>query len=95
MVDPRGGGGGDRGLGVVGDAEAGRLDHAEVVGAVADHQRVEIVEIEGFAQFDQRGELGGAAQNRLGDFAGELAVGDLEFVGAVLLEADHRGDRDW
>jgi hypothetical protein len=60
VVDPRRGGGGDRGLGVVGDAEAGGLDHAEVVRAVADHQRVDLVEVERFAQFDQRGELGGA-----------------------------------
>ena len=49
VVDPRRGGGGDRGLGVIGDAEAGLLDHAEIVGAVADHQRVDVVEVEGFA----------------------------------------------
>ena len=49
VVDPRGGGGRYRGLGVIGDAEARLLDHAEIVGAVADHQRVDLVEIEGFA----------------------------------------------
>ena len=49
MIDPRRGRRGDRGLGVVGDAEARLLDHAEVVGAVADHQRVDVVEIEGLA----------------------------------------------
>ena len=76
VVDPRGGRGGDRGLGVIGDAEAGCLDHAEIVGAVADHQRVDVVEIEGFAQLDQRRELGCAAEDRLGDLAGQFAVLD-------------------
>ena len=47
VVDPRRGGCGDRGLGVIGDAEAGGLDHAEIVGAVAGRQRVDVVEIEG------------------------------------------------
>ena len=74
VVDPRGGSGGDRGLGVIGDAEARRLDHAEIVGAVAGHQRVDVVEVEDFAKLDQRCQLGGAAEDRLGDFAGELAV---------------------
>ena len=49
MVDPRGRGRRHRGLGVIGDAEPGGLDHAEVVGAVAGHQRVDVVEVEGFA----------------------------------------------
>ena len=44
VVDPRRRGRGDRRLGVVGDAQAGMLDHAEVVGAVADRQRVDVVE---------------------------------------------------
>ncbi len=61
---------------MVGDAEARGFDHAEVVGAVTDHQRVDVVEIEGFAKFDQGGEFCGAAQNRLPDFAGQLAVVD-------------------
>ena len=52
-----------------------------------------IVEIEGLAQFDQRCELGGAAQDRLGNFAGEFVVLDLQLIGAVLLEPDHRRDR--
>src|ERR1700733_7624723 len=53
VVDPRPGRGRDGGFGVVGDAETGAFDHAEIVGAVADHQRVDIVEIEGFAQLGQ------------------------------------------
>ena len=47
MVDPGRGGSRNRRLGVVGNAEPCGLDHAEIVGAVADHQRVDLVEIEG------------------------------------------------
>ena len=39
VVDPRMGRGGDGGLGAEGDAEAGLLQHGEVVGAVADGHR--------------------------------------------------------
>ena len=90
MVDAGPRDGGDGRLGVVGDAEAGLLDHAEIVGAVADHQGVEIVEVEGLAQLDQGGELGGAAEDRLGDLAGQLAVLDLELVGATFLKSDRK-----
>ena len=78
---------------MVGDAEAGGLDHAEIVGAVADHQRVEIVEIERLAQLDQRRQLGVAPEDRLSDLAGELAVLHQQGIGAVFLKADQRGDR--
>ena len=88
VIDPHRCRGGDRGLGVVGDAEAGVLDHAEIVGAVADHEGVEVVEIEGLAQLDQGGELGGAAEDRLGDLAGQFAILDPELIGAVLLKSD-------
>jgi hypothetical protein len=78
---------------VVGDAEAGASDHAEIVGAVAGHQRVDVVEIEGLRAARSGREFGGAAENRLGDFAGQFAVLDQQFIGAVFLESDHRGDR--
>ena len=58
VVDPRGGRRRNRRLGVVGDAEPCRLDHAEIVGAVAGHQRVDGVEIEGFAELNQGCEFG-------------------------------------
>src|SRR4051794_13333994 len=64
VVDAGGGGGRDRGLGVVGDTEACRLDHAEIVGAVADRERIDLVEIKGLAQLDQGSELGSAADDR-------------------------------
>jgi hypothetical protein len=38
--------GGDGGFGVVGDAEAGLLQHGEIVGAVADRQRLGVLEAE-------------------------------------------------
>src|SRR6202012_4649695 len=72
VVDPDVSGGGDRGLGVIGGAKAGGFDHAAIGGAVTDPERVEIVEIEGFTELDQRGELGGAADDRFSDFAGQL-----------------------
>ena len=90
MIDPGRCRGCDRRLGVVGNAEAGRLDHAEIVGAIADHQRVDVVEVKGFGELDQRRKLDGAAQDRFGHLAGELAVLDFELVGAVLLKADDR-----
>jgi len=93
VVDPRRSRGGDRRLGVVGDAETGVPDHVEVVGAVADRERVDVVEIEGFGELDQGCEFCGAAQNRLDHFAGEPAVLDLQLVSAVLVKAEHRGDR--
>src|ERR1700753_340578 len=65
VIDAYMGGRRDGGLGVVGDAEARGLDHTEIIGAVADHQGIEVVEIESLAQFDQGGELGGAAPDRL------------------------------
>ena len=37
--------------------------------------------------------LGGAAEDRLGDLAGQPAVRLEQPVGAVLVEAEHRGDR--
>ena len=83
MVDPRRRGGGDRGLGVVGDAETCVLDHVEIVGAVADRQRIDVVEVEGFGELDQGGEFGGAAKDWLFHLAGQFAVANHQFIGAV------------
>ena len=44
-------------------------------------------------QLDQRGELGLAAEDRLGHLPGQPFAGiDEQCVGAVLVEADHGGD---
>lgn len=93
MLDPRGGGGRDGGLGVVGDAQTRMPNHAEVVGAIADDKRVDVVKVEGFKQLDQGCELGGAAENRLGDLAGQFSILNDEFIGAVFLKPEHLPDR--
>ena len=54
---------------------------------------IDIVEVEGLAQFDQGSQFGGAAQDRLGDLAGQFAVCHQQLVGAVLLKADRGCDR--
>ena len=92
MIDPRLRGGGDRGLGVISDAEACGLQHGEIVGAVADGQRFLRRELVRDRQFLERGELGGLAQNRLGDPSGEASALDQQGVGAVLVEADGLAD---
>jgi hypothetical protein len=91
VIDPRCGGGGDRRLGVVGHAQSGMFDHVEVVGAIADRKRVDVVEVEGFEQVDEGCKFRGAAEHRLRHFAGQLAVANDEPIGAVLLKSDHIG----
>src|ERR1700686_4712072 len=71
VVDPCCRRSGYGGLGVIGDPQARLLDHAEVVGAVADNKRIDLVEIEGFGEFDQGRKLCRAPQDRLFDLAGE------------------------
>ena len=65
VVDARVRGFGDLRLGVIGDAEAGRLDHRKIVRAVARRERLLRREAEAIAQLDQRRELGLAAEHRL------------------------------
>ena len=60
-------GGRDRGLGVIGDAKSGALDHREIVGAVADRQRLFERQLQIARDFQQRVELGLAAEDRLLD----------------------------
>ena len=68
-------------------------EHVEIVGAVADGDRVGRRQAEARGDLGQRVGLGGAAEDRLGDRAGEPAVGLEQPVGAVLVEAELRGDR--
>ena len=92
MVDARMRGRGDLRLGMIGDTEACRLDHREVIRAVAGRERFVRREAEAVAQFDQRRALRLPAEDRLGDAAGEpFALGDQR-IGAMLVETDHRGN---
>ena len=95
MVDARGGGLLQHRFGVEGDAEAGSLDHRQIVGAVADRKRSFGIEPEARAQFAQRLELGLAAENRFRDFSGQpsIRIGQQR-VGALLVEPDRGGELD-
>ena len=68
-------------------------DHVEVVGAVADGDRVGRPQAEAGADLVERVGLGGAAEDRLGDLAGQPAVLFEQPVGAVFLKAELGGDR--
>ena len=92
MIDPRRGSRRHRRLGVIRNAQSRILDPAEIVGAVAGNHRVDVVEVEGFGEIDQRLQFRCTAENRLLYLAGEFAVADDQLVGAVLLKTDHRGN---
>ena len=86
-------GGGHFRLGVIGDAQPRLRDHVHVVGAVADRHGRILGEAELLPQFDERGALAVAAENRFGYRAGELvAVDNGQPIGARLIETDHRRD---
>ena len=70
-----------------------RRKHVEVVGAVADGDRVGRGQAEAAGDLVERIGLGRAAEDRLGDGAGQPAAVFEKPVGAVLLKADLGGDR--
>lgn len=92
MVDPHPCRGGNGRFRAIGDAETGLRQHGEIIGTVADRHRGDGVEPELIAQAHQRLALRLAPENRLGHRAGEPVIRDLEPVGVVLVEADHRSD---
>lgn len=92
MVDAGVGGFGDDGFGVEGDAEARCLDHAEIVRAIADGHGFMGLQAQFVAQLQQRLDFCLASEDRFSDPAGELAVGDGQFVGLIGVEADCMGD---
>ena len=75
-----------------GDAGAGQLQHAEIIGAVADGNGVVGVDAERFGDVEQGVNLGLLAEDRFGDDAGELAIFLDQDVGAVFVEAEDGGD---
>ena len=98
-VDRGVGGVADHRLGVERDAEAGRADHAEVVGAVADGDGLRQRHARRLREPAQRLGLAVPVDDRLDDPAGQPAVGDLEGVRGHVVDAelvrqrlDHRGE---
>jgi tRNA dimethylallyltransferase len=63
------------------------LQHRKIVGAVANGQRVVKRESHRGGNLLERVELGVLAEDRLNDFAGQLAAVDHEHIGAVLVGA--------
>lgn len=92
MVDAVGRGGGDGRLGVERHARSGQAHHVKIVGPVADRDGVFRREAETRGNGAQRFGLGGAAENGLGNLAGEAAFMGQKRVRLVLLEAEHGGD---
>src|SRR4051794_33066933 len=93
VLDPRIRGGGGGGLGVVGDAEAGRLEHRNVVGAVADRERVPDLQPKLGGGVEQGAPLGLSPDDRLAYRAGEAAAAAHEPVGDHPVEADLGANR--
>ena len=92
MLDPRARHRRHRRLGPEGDAEAGLLQHGEVVGAVTDRQRLPGAKPQRVAQGLEHGALAGAAEDRSAQGAGEPSPGDLQRVGVVVVGAEPVGD---
>ena len=92
MVDARCGRGGDAGLAWKATPRPASSSIGDVVCAVARGERVLRASPRRSRSSIERGDLRLAAEDRLGDLAGELAAVDQESIGLVLVEADHGGD---
>ena len=93
MLDANGAGLSHLRLGAEGNTEASGLQHRQIVGAVADGQGVGWLKRQLRRQHGERLTFGLSAKDRLGDVAGELAVGDDQGVRAVFVETKAQGDR--
>ena len=88
VVQPRG----HYGLGVIGNAQPRRLQHAEVVGAVSHRQRGAEFYAALFRQLVQGGELRVPVQDRLPDLAGKLRAIVEQDIRAVYVETQFGRD---
>ncbi len=88
MVETPARGGGDRRLGAKGDAEPGGLQHGEVVGPVADRDRLGRCDALGHGERGERVPLAGAGDDRRHHLAGQTAGGDLQPIGDDVVEAE-------
>ena len=74
MVNANMGGLTHMGLGVEGNAHAGGLQHANVIGTITHGERIGGRDGEAGRHFSQGRHLGGATKDGLGHLAGELAI---------------------
>ena len=80
------------GLGMKRNADAGGGQHRDVVGAVADGNDRVPADAKAGGKLVQGRKLGVAAENRAPHRAGKPAVGDVELVGPMLIEAERCRD---
>jgi tRNA dimethylallyltransferase len=81
-------GGGNGRFGVKGDAETGSLQHRQIIGAIADRERLIRSDAEFPRQRQQSLPLGLAGYDRLEDAAGQTVLGDLQPVGDKPVETE-------
>src|SRR5215207_9727212 len=79
-------------LGVERDAEPGRREHVEVVGAVADRDGVADRYARLFGEVPERVGLAGTVDDITEDATGEVAVDDLQVVRGEVVDAQLAGD---
>src|SRR5690606_12908299 len=83
---------GDDRLGAEGDAQPSRADHVEIIGAVPDGQGLLRLQIQLVAQSFKCGQLRLPAEDRRHNLACQAAIGDVEPVRLVRVEAEARRD---
>ena len=69
----------------------GKAKHAKVVGPVANRDAIGQGQAKSSGNLAQSLHLGFAAKDRLGNAAGQVAIGDHQRVGAVFVKAQGRG----
>jgi len=79
---------GNDGLGVQRHAAAGKLQHAEIVGAVADGDHIRRRDAEPFRNVDKRIDLRLSAEDRTGHVAGQCPILFEELVGTIFVKAE-------
>jgi tRNA dimethylallyltransferase len=77
-------------LGVKGDAEPGRSEHPQVVGAVADSNRLRRRQAQFFGELQKRVTLSVAGHDRRPHGAGESAIGEVEMIGHDMIKTELR-----
>src|SRR5262245_57211463 len=92
VLDPGRRGGGDDRLGAKGNAKPSGSEHGQIVGTVAEGQRVAAIELQLAREAFEARELGLAAEDGLAHAAGKFPVDDLERIGLLTIEFEPGGD---